>query len=70
MKRISLIMLTAAFVATALAGCAERHSVNYYLHHVAARTREMKHCMRDHSSSYNCRAAAASFDAGPPIPVD
>ena len=69
MKRISLF-LTAALVATALAGCAERHSVNYYLHHVAARTQEMKHCMRDHSSSYNCRVAAASFDAGPPIPVD
>ena len=69
MKRISVFL--AAFLATAaLAGCAERHSVNYYLHHTAARTQEMKHCMRDHSSSYNCRAAAASFDAGPPIPVD
>lgn len=69
MKRISLIIL-AGLVAAALVGCAERHSVNYYLHHVAARTQEMKHCMRDHSSSYDCRAAAASFDAGPAIPVD
>ena len=69
MKRISLIILT-GLVAAALAGCAERHSVNYYLHHVAARTQEMKNCMRDHSSSYSCRAAAASFDAAPPVPVD
>ena len=69
MKRISLIILT-GLVAAALAGCAERHSVNYYLHHVAARTHEMKHCMRDHSRSYNCRVAAASYDAAPPIPIN
>lgn len=69
MKRISLILL-AGLVAAALSGCAERHSVDYYLHHTAARTQEMKRCMRDNSHSYNCRAAAASFDAAPPMPVD
>ena len=69
MKRISLILLAGLAIA-ALAGCAERHSVDYYLHHTAARTQEMKRCIQDHSNSYNCRAAAASFDAAPPVPVD
>ena len=69
MKRISLIIF-AGLVVVALSGCAERHSVHYYLHHTAARTQEMKRCMRDNSRSYNCRAAAASFDAAPPIPIN
>lgn len=69
MKRITTLIF-AGLVAAALSGCAERHSVNYYLHHTAARTQEMKHCMRDQSTSYNCRAAAASYDAAPPIPIN
>ena len=69
MKRITTLII-AGLVVAALSGCAERHSVNYYLHHTAARTREMKRCMRDHSTSYNCRVAAASYDAAPPIPIN